>query len=995
MATRNKEFIRSFVSDNQYRMDLPNQYYGDEPNTYRKDFDAARVRAIMMASWAYEAAAGNQSIPAVYKSINEGLNPRGEKPFMCDRWYLPATARDLKMFEKAEVPCFGIEAKRQIMDYDVVMTSIAYPILTLSFWKYLSMSSIPGRRQYRMDQGREKFPMIMVGGQAYGAPEVLAPIIDCFWLGEVEDEPGNPGIAAVFSRIEQFKATGLWSIDRTACYQALAREFNFLYFPEFVDVEYEYQDRSHVGVGVVEDLDSGEVKGLAEDGSVRLSKQVKNYTSNLEGMRLPFLKRIVKDFDAIAPLDNPPLLYSDPGMGAGDLEVGRGCPAWCSFCALTYRQKPYRQRTVPYMTEFAKNFQANMGSTNLVPFSPDFPMHTQRNSLIKSLLENVSDEVDAGAMRVDDFIADGDFILLQVHGGLDGVTLGVEGNSQRMRDLVGKGTADEDIKEAVARGIRAGIRKFKFFMIGNLPGEDEGDVFRILKLAKELADIRENMGQPQVRLQFSWTPLLIEANTPFQWFAPPTTTRALGDVWEEFRELKVDFKLGGKAEVNKATFFQLCQRASREVGEALVDTLEHFNQGCWGGVPKTMKAVLEEKLRDRGFHNDLDDCFDERFKNDMFGWEFIDQGVSTELLWVTYLQMREFVEQTDSHTYDQAFGDDYHGNEWIERCDTRCYGKTCGTCDAKDLTKRRQYIIESQHDYKVDLSNVKPVNQKSVAFKVRARLSKPDTYRFIQNDHWRFNLRRAAFRVTNKHDLPYVMSKRSLRFASDDIRYRDWTSGVDYVEFGMTKRMTKKEVQFYIDEMNKELMVDGSDTPWISIGEWIVFPADTPNMRTDVDLSVWDLELDMEPLKLLEHIRVWNESDYIKMTLKQEGGYFQLPTREVNAKDYAKDLWVVRDGRKVVLRMLLRGEPSPYNVYASLTNRVSWITAAKQPARRVDSFVEMDEGQADFFRNSCEDCGLTIPTNILDQPYDLTYCVHCRDRHNGSEIGGAKELAAV
>src|SRR5262245_24880476 len=105
----------------------------------------------------------------------------------------------------------------------------------------------------------------------------------------------------------------------------------------------------------------------------------------------------------------------------------------------------------------------------------------------------------------------------------------------------------------------------------------------------------------------------------------------------------------------------------------------------------TLYETIEAKLREHGFHNGYADAFDERFKHDMFGWEHIDQGINVELLWVTYQQMREFLENTDSRTYDRQFSSDYHGNEWIGRCDERCYGRTCGVCDARDLRIRRGY----------------------------------------------------------------------------------------------------------------------------------------------------------------------------------------------------------------------------------------------------------------------------------------------------------------
>lgn len=675
MPNRSPAQIRKFLDTNLHKFDLGVQFLGDEPNATRKPWDTAAVRWCLTACWPYEQAAGNSSIPAVYKAINIG-----RADFLADRFYLPATPRDLHMLEKAGIPVFGIESKHQLRDFDVVGTSIAYPVLAINFIKMLSMSDIPIRWR---DRTPEDHPMVICGGLGFGAPEILAPVVDCWWLGEVEDEPGNPGIAAVCRRLAAFKATGRWLADRVGCYQELAREFRFLYFPRFVDVHYAYEDRTRVDVGP------------------HPSKQVVGYSSTLEGMRLPLLKRHVKDLDVITPLDDPPLLYADPAMGSGDLEVGRGCPAFCSFCSLTFRQKPYRQRSVEKVVEHAKAFAANMGSVRMAPFAPDFPMHTQRKKLIAALLENVSDEVDAPAMRVDDFIADNDFILLQVHGGMDTVTLGVEGNSQRMRDLVGKGTSDEDIKQAVTRGIRAGIRKFKLFMISNLPGEDEGDLFSVLKLAKDLADIRESMNQPTVQIQFSWTPLMIEANTPFQWFAPPASTRILSDVWEEFRDLKIAFKLGAKGEPNKAAFFQLAQRASRDVGEALVDAMEELNAGCWGGVPRHFKDTLEDKLKARGFHNGYADCFDERFRNDMFGWEMIDQGISSELLWKIYLQMREFVEQTDSTTYSSTFNSTYGGNEWVARClaeGTEVRLADGRTAKIEDLVDHNPYVLAGAED---------------------------------------------------------------------------------------------------------------------------------------------------------------------------------------------------------------------------------------------------------------------------------------------------------
>lgn len=2054
MSLRTPVQIAKFIEENQFRMDLPQQFYGTEPNSYRKDWESSSLRACLFASWPYEQAAGNQSIPLVYMSINSH-----REDLMCDRSYLMATPRDMRLFEKHGIPVFGIESRHQLADFDVIGSSISYPVLTMNFMKQLMMSDIPLRWTVR-DKDPERWPMVLAGGQTYGAPEPLSPIVDAFfcfsgateivtrqgvrslqsllgntvevstsegwckadikyfgeqeinriefapafshpagwrqvrstkrevveatpnhrwelvdgtvvnklepdmfvkantadnfddssadfkqawchgfffgdgyreyrrssyrvrlhgsksqyaarfeefpeafrvrtpewaegdsvvwtfaqeelfkelpvdpnaayaagflagwlaadgdqpssgarvgrgsirlssqhpqaevWLqryaasagwilrssifetaapsnlserrnplyrytlnrgssawkviaisaagraptycaqvpgiqrftlasgiythncGEVEDEPGNPGIGVMMERIVDMKSAGLWSTERVECYKMLAREFNFLYFPRFIDIHYGYEDRPTVSEAIRAELDERDVKP---------SKQVTGYSSNLEGMRIPILKRVVKDMDKVKSLDAPPLLFINPGMGAGDAETQRGqitqreivliegqgparlewfagdidhphdsmlgnmradvggrladvshvlsqgvrevvrvraknghgvdctpdheiqviqgpllpkfakqgqnylppderpegalmfgpgqkldaleaaprvwkradqlsendilptfygqnvwsqdrqglqsvrvspqaafhgirfpveldedvawllgmmagdcsvysgkiphvrwssddpgvdekltivlervfgkrvqpkrrdaerrtqeweiasvplrdwlevnfgitdnknrrqvpraifasprevvasylsgvfdsdgvcdartgrpaignhhpelirelsilmlnlgapnsywsqesdahrvrfgdrygpvtqwklqgcaaddgdwswlqpshsvrrnrlrqwienppkagthrngvgyypiagpaweieaeetydlavpeltcftasgivvhnCPAWCSFCALTYRQKPYRQRSIPYMVNFANNLVKNTGGVHIAPFGPDFPMHTQKKRLISALLENVTDEVDASSMRVDDFIADSEYILLSAHGGMDQVTLGVEGNSQRMRDLVGKGAADHDIKEAVARGIRAGIRRFKLYMICDLPGEDRGDIFRILNLAKELADIRDSMGQHTVKIQFSWTPLLIEANTPFQWFAPTASNRALGDVWEEFRDIKIDFKLGGKAqpltsnvltpsgwkrmgdlrvgdavvdpdgyqskvleilpqgvtptyritfsdgsvceaaadhmwdierwstrksihggqeafkiretvtterihralesscypphlldscglagtdfissgvedlcldpyllglllgdgnlcsgtpkfftadpqleqavrdlvpihieskstlrpdgvttelvlgaaetapvvhmqgrynrnpliemaralevdkpawekfvperykqasaktrlavlqglmdtdgegrekrsaqfsssseqlrndvvwlarslglpatafekpsylyapdgsrkecrtayladiwecldlrvfrlsrkiktlpkqalrtfksieriadvdcqcisvsapsaqyitddfipthngERNKMAYFQLCQRASRDVGEAIVDVVEELGVGCWGGVPKGTYEKLEQSLKKRGFLNGFADTFDEREKRDMFGWEFIDQGINVELLWVTYQQMREFLENTDSESYDDFFGDDYHGNEWISRCDSKCYGKTCGVCDVDDLKLRRDYIQGAAEETNIDLMNVKVIDQKSVAMKVRCKVVTAADRRFVATDHWRYAVRRAAYRA----GLP--ITKRTVRFVSDNIKFKDWTCGADFVEFGLTKRINKAQLREYIEAMNGQL--EG-----MQITDHAPHPAASAALKQDVDLSLYTMEVDLDRYAAENKLREWFDTDYIPMVLKEESRRAGLVREEVNARDYVDAMWLVRDGHRLILKMLVRGKPSPYNVYAAFTGKTSWIEAAKYPAIREEAFIEQDDGVIDFFRPLCEACGRGIPVNPLDKPFDPSFCPKCFDINAGTVV---------
>jgi radical SAM superfamily enzyme YgiQ (UPF0313 family) len=947
------EQIEKWLAENAWKLDGPAQWIGQEPNAVRKPWDSATVRWLLAASWPYFHSAGNQAIPAVYQAIND--NPQ----CLADLSYLAETPRDMRIMEKAGLPVFGIESKHQARDFDVMGTSISYMVLFMNFLKHLSLAGIPLRWKDREAQGLENFPMVIVGGQAACAPGAMEPVVDCVWIGEVEDEPGNPGgISEVCDRITEFKQDGTWQEDRLAAYRALAREYNHLYFPRFTSIQYRYVQQAQGA------------QGLAEP-----SKQVASITPLLEGMRFPHRSRRVVDMDAIAPLRSAPLLFTQPGMGAGDIEVARSCPAWCSFCRLALTTKPYRQATVDRVVRQAKEWKLNMGSVELSPFSPDFPMHTQRLELLARLMEEVSDETDGTAMRIDDFIADPDYMLLYTAGRATAVTLGLEGNSQRMRDLVGKGTSDKEVIEAVTRGIHAGVRKFKLFMISQFPGEEVADVMRIVRLGQKLDGIRRDLGARNVQFVFSWTPLLIEAQTPFQWFAPTFPDHTLMEVISQLRPYNIMCKIGTKANPPKVALFQLCQRASREVGEAIVDVLEKHAVASWGGVPQTMREDLEAALHEHGFLNGLADCFDERGRTDLFGWEHIDMGVSAQLLWNTHQQMVEFLQATDPATYDEEMGEDYHGQEWTGRCDKHCVGAACGACEPADYRKRKEYIAAGKNDRNIRANPVRPIDLSTVAFKVRMRLNIPEHLRYVTREHWRFTVRRAAYRAA-ADCLPHGASiaKRSIRFASDAISVRDWSYGFDYAEFGLTQNVTVGEVQLFMSRMQGEL------GPWAGVQGHEVYPASVS--LPPGALAFYELPVDASPDTLAARLAAWDRAETVPVTLAADTAYFGPGTEEVDAKELVEDIWAIQSGHQMRLRFLARGKAGPYQLGAAFLGTAP-IPLQRHPALRLEWFIP---DPPPLLTPDCLGCGRTVLPTLLGET-DHHWCVRCDSLLSGEARG--------
>jgi radical SAM superfamily enzyme YgiQ (UPF0313 family) len=941
MTGRSPESIERWLDGNLFRFDGPSQFLGTEPNAARRPWDTAGVRWLLAASWDYSQAAGNMAIPAVYDAIHKA------GPYtLADRSYLPMTPRDMDLLERGQVPAFGIESRHQARDFDVVATSISYTVLFMNFCKTLAMSGIPLRWRDRAgDPGA--YPMVMAGGQAYCAPEFMSPVVDCVWLGEAEDEEGNPGISAVCEAIAQMKADGLWRGERYLCYQMLAREFNFLYFPRFTEVSYRYEDR-----------------GLPE-----LTKMVSGYRPAISGLPDRFRARRVANMDKADLMTSAPVLFADPGMGSGDVEFMRGCPAWCVFCRLTYVTKPPRQESVSRSVERARAWRDNMGSTEISLVAPDPPMHTEKKRLIAELLENVAGRVDASSMRIDDYVSDPDFSLLLQVSGTTALTLGLEGGAQRIRDLAGKGTSDDDVAKAVTRAIRAGVRKIKLYFITNWPGEEQADVMRVVELGKRLADIRDGFGEAArgVQIIFSWTPLLIEAQTPLQWFEVTPPDYMLQQALDELRDHRIWIKIGSKASPPKLAFFQACQRASRDAGEAITDVIEHYGTASWGGFPKDMREKLDEAMKVHGFRNGLDDIFGERTFDDLLGWEMIDTGVSRSLMWRAYRDMVEFLEGTDAVAYDSDIPEGYHGNEWVPRCDQQCSGSACGACDREDLELRRRYIRAVDRDLEAD--PVRPLDQVTVAQRVRVKVERPEKFRFVSGTSLEYIVRRAAYRA-HRDDFP-ALAVDSVGFASAGTGYRERSAGVDYAEFGLTRVADREDIGEFLARMAVHLY---PHLRWG--GNYAVLPAAAKLPARPV--SLWELEVADDPAVLAKRLKWWDEAASVPVLIRADSFYAGATTAEGDARDHVADIWLARDGQRTVLRMYLNGRLGPYQAYAALAGKASWLEAARFTAQRLEFF----SGGT----GSCEGCGLPVPSSLLDVPWGERYCPRCGDEAEGKVI---------
>jgi hypothetical protein len=143
-------------------------------------------------------------------------------------------------------------------------------------------------------------------------------------------------------------------------------------------------------------------------------------------------------------------------------------------------------------------------------------------------------------------------------------------------------------------------------------------------------------------------------------------------------------------------------------------------------------------------------------------------------------------------------------------------------------------------------------------------------------------------------------------------------------------------------------------------------------------VSLWELEVADDPAALVKRLKWWDAADSVPVLIRAESFYAGATTAEGDARDHVADIWLARDGQRTVLRMYLNGRLGPYQAYAALAGKPSWIEAARYTAQRLEFF----SGGS----GACEGCGLPVPSSLLDVPWSERFCPRCGDEAEGKII---------
>jgi radical SAM superfamily enzyme YgiQ (UPF0313 family) len=299
------------------------------------------------------------------------------------------------------------------------------------------------------------------------------------------------------------------------------------------------------------------------------------------------------------------------------VEVSRGCPRGCRFCAAGFVGRPARFRKLKTLESsidrgIAAGLKIGLLGT-AVSDTPDLP------GICRAIMDR-GGQFTIGSLRLDRI--NDDMAALLHRTGAETVTLAPEAGSQRLRDVIHKGITEGHIMNAIDAILAQGVTNIRLYFMVGLPTETSEDIDAVIDLVKRIKHyaVKSSAGKRSFRLiTVSVNQFIPKAATPFQW----CPLEDVNGVRKKMRRIESALKREKAIKVihdlPKWNYLQaLLSLGDRRVGKILLAA--HRLQGNW---PQAFKAV-----------NVNPDFYVYRQKgmDEILPWDFIDQGVAKSFL---------------------------------------------------------------------------------------------------------------------------------------------------------------------------------------------------------------------------------------------------------------------------------------------------------------------------------------------------------------------------
>jgi radical SAM family uncharacterized protein len=460
------------------RVKTPAQYTGGELNSVPKDHRTVQGKLCLCFPDAYTLGMSHHGLQVLYTIMNN--DPR----WACERAFAPWLDFEREL-RTNRLPLYGLETFTPLRDFDVVGFSLQYEVCYTNLLTMIDLGGIP---HFGKDR-RVTDPLVVAGGPGAQNPELLAPFVDLFVIGD-----GEESLPWVMEKWVSLKERALRDGDlsherRMEMLAELVGSTAWAYAPAFYTFDY-YPD--------------GTIAAVNRTRS-DVPQQIESCT-------------ITQDLDAIPLPAKPVVSFVQTPHDRIAIEIMRGCPWQCRFCQSTVIKRPLRVRSVETIVQAALESYRNTGMNEISLLSlssSDYPHFEELVRRMRETFAPLGVNVSLPSLRVNHQLRS----VPQLMNGWRkaGLTLAPEVARDDMREQIRKKIKNEDLIEGCREAFKNGMSHVKLYFLCGLPGERTADLDGIVDLAERISEVGKEATGRYKEVTASVSNFVPKPHTPYQW----------------------------------------------------------------------------------------------------------------------------------------------------------------------------------------------------------------------------------------------------------------------------------------------------------------------------------------------------------------------------------------------------------------------------------------------------------------------------------------------
>jgi len=460
------------------RVTTPAQYIGGELHSIAKDHRHVRGKLCLAFPDTYGLGMSHHGLQVLYTLMNN------DPQWACERAFTPWLDFEAQL-RNERLPLYSLETFTPLSKFDLIGFSLQYEVCYTNVLTMLDLGRVPLHSTERTLND----PLIVAGGPGAQNPELLAPFIDLFVIGD-----GEESLPWVMEKWMTLKERALREGDssfkrRQDILAEIAGSTTWAYAPMFYEPEYH------------------------ADGTLAAVHRTRSDVPK-EVMACT----IQQDFDGIPLPTRPVVPFVQTPHDRIAIEIMRGCPHQCRFCQSTVIKRPLRVRSVETIVQAALESYRNTGTNEISLLSlssSDYPYFEELVKRMHDVFTPLGVQVSLPSLRINHQLRSLPKLIKSVRKA--GLTLAPEVARDDMREQIRKKIKNDDLYEGCKQAFANGWTHVKLYFLCGLPGERPADLDGIVEMAETISRIGKEVTGRYKDVTASVSNFVPKPQTPYQW----------------------------------------------------------------------------------------------------------------------------------------------------------------------------------------------------------------------------------------------------------------------------------------------------------------------------------------------------------------------------------------------------------------------------------------------------------------------------------------------